>query len=187
MQNKRLLMLVEIAIFATLAFVLDFFTLFKMPQGGSVNLSMIPVFIVAFRWGLKAGLASGFIFGFLQLIYSGIAISIIQASFEYVVAFFVLGFAGLFSKQIINALNNNNKVSITMWIIVATFIASTLRFLAHFIAGIVWWAHYTPEGSTVWGYSFVYNITYMLPCFLISAIFCVIVFISRPQLIVKNA
>ncbi|MGM8214278.1 energy-coupled thiamine transporter ThiT [Bacillaceae bacterium W0354] len=187
MQNKRTLMLVEIAVFATLAFVLDFFTLFKMPQGGSVNLSMIPVFIVAFRWGLKAGLASGFIFGLLQLIYAGIAIDIVQAVFEYVVAFFVLGFAGLFSKQIISALNNNNRASITLWIIVATFIASMLRFLAHFTAGIVWWSHFTPEGQTVWGYSFVYNITYMLPCFLISAAFCIIVFTSRPQLIVKSA
>jgi len=186
-QNKRLLMLVEIAIFSTLAFVLDFITLFKMPQGGSVTISMIPVFIVAIRWGLKAGLASGAIFGFLQLIYAGIAINVVQGVFEYVVAFLVLGFAGLFSKQINSALNNESRGSLVTWIVTATFVASSLRYLAHVVAGIYWWSAYTPEGQTVLGYSLVYNATYMLPSFILSAIICVIIFITRPALIVQKA
>lgn len=58
--NHKTLMLVEIAILTTLAFLLDTipglqFTIW--PQGGSVSFAMIPVFIIAFRWGLKAGLA----------------------------------------------------------------------------------------------------------------------------------
>lgn len=190
MQNKRLLMLVEIAIFATLAYVLDLFAIIKMPQGGSATFGMIPIFVVAIRWGLKAGIVSGAIFGFLQLIYGGYVVTVVQGIFEYIIAFAVLGFAGIFSKQILEGIKNANKFAILTNIVVAIFIACTLRFFAHVVAGVVWIDLFMPEGlpagQSVWLYSLGYNLTYMLPSFIIAAIVCGILFTSRPKLILQN-
>lgn len=64
LKNKTLF-LVEVAIFTALALLLDILPIgFKLwPQGGSVSFAMIPIFIVAFRWGLKGGLYQGFFGG----------------------------------------------------------------------------------------------------------------------------
>ena len=45
MEKKRLLMLVEIAIFASIGLVLDKLT-FSMPQGGSVSFVMLPIVLM---------------------------------------------------------------------------------------------------------------------------------------------
>lgn len=111
--NHKTLMLVEIAILTTLAFLLDTipglqFTIW--PQGGSVSFAMIPVFIIAFRWGLKAGLASGLIFGVLDLLFGGTVVHWLQGLLDYIVAFVGLGVAGVFASGIRkNGLSNNDS------------------------------------------------------------------------------
>jgi hypothetical protein len=45
--------------FAALAYLLDFVAFKVWAQGGSVSLSMLPVFLIAYRWGLKGGLLTG--------------------------------------------------------------------------------------------------------------------------------
>src|SRR5690625_5737528 len=70
MKSNRLLFFIEIAILTALALILDIipFLKFKIwPAGGSISFAMIPVFIVAFRCGLKGGLLSGFLWGILQI------------------------------------------------------------------------------------------------------------------------
>lgn len=82
MRNKRVLLMVEIAIFAALGFVLDFIA-FRMPQGGSVSLVMIPIVLMAFRRGIAAGVITGLLVGLLQIV-TGF-ISVAPLSFGFVV------------------------------------------------------------------------------------------------------
>src|SRR5699024_12048874 len=99
MNKKRILFLVEVAIFTALALLLDILPLsFKIwAQGGSISFAMIPVFLVAFRWGIKGGFLSGFLWGVLQLA-TGTAFILtpFQDLFVFFFAFPLFGSVGLF-------------------------------------------------------------------------------------------
>ncbi|MDM8534933.1 energy-coupled thiamine transporter ThiT, partial [Clostridiaceae bacterium HSG29] len=77
--------------------------------------------------------------------------------FDYVVAFGVLGFAGIFRDGI--------KKSV-----VGVFIAISLRYVCHVISGVVVFASYAPETMSPIIYSLVYNSQYLLPEFVVSAV-----------------
>lgn len=187
-RQQRLLMLIEVAIFTALAIVLDNipFLKFKVwPNGGSVSFSMIPVFLVAFRWGLKGGLLSGFLFGLLKLIFGPSILHLYQAFVEYGFAFTVIGLAGIFSNKLKAAINTGKTGLVFTFIFLGTLVGSGLRFLAHFYGGIVFWGEFAPEDQPVWLYSFLYNGSYMLPSFIICAIGIFLLFKAQPKIILR--
>ena len=51
-------MMAELGVAVALAVVLNFLKLWRMPQGTSVSLEMLPILIIAFRWGAGAGMFS---------------------------------------------------------------------------------------------------------------------------------
>ncbi len=155
--NKKLRALVEGAIMVAIAQVLSYIKIWEMPWGGSVVLSMIPLVLFAVRWGLGSGLLAGFVYGVLQFTFDGgFAIGWQSILGDYLVAFTVLGFAGL-----VRGKKNG--------IFTGTLIAGFARFLVHYLVGATIWAAYMPDeffGMTMhspWWYSFLYNMAYMLP------------------------
>ncbi|KGX91636.1 thiamine transporter ThiT [Pontibacillus halophilus JSM 076056 = DSM 19796] len=186
MERKKILFLVEIPMFATLAFILDFFPFlsFKLwAQGGSVSFSMVPVLLVAFRWGIKGGIYSGLLFGLLNMLFGGYVFTPVQAALDYIVAFGAIGLSGVFSHGVRQANKNGHKKRFLTYITFGALIGSTVRFLCHFIAGIVFFSQYTPEGQTVWYYALWYNGSYMLPSFLLSTIILSLLFYKQPRLL----
>ena len=156
-QHKAVLMLCEGAIMVVLAQILGYIKVWEMPWGGSVCLSMLPIICFACRWGLGAGLMSGFVLGVLQFMYDGgIALGWQSIIGDYLLAFTVLGLAGLF----------RGKPSSIFW---GTAVGSLARFLVHYVVGATIWAQYMPEAffgmtmTTPWLYSALYNGAYMLP------------------------
>lgn len=188
MRNNRVLFMVETSIFAVLALLFDLFNPLKLwPQGGSISFAMVPIFIIAFRWGLKGGLTAGFLYGLLQLIIDPFIVTPIQVFVDYFLAFTVLGIAGVFAKQTTTALQEHQKKKAAVYIIAGTFIGSLARFAAHFISGVTFFAEAAPAGTPVALYSLSYNGSYMLPSFLLSAIITWVVLSSVPRLaIVKH-
>lgn len=186
MKKEKTLFFVEVAVFTALAYLLDVLSgvIFGhlWPQGGSVSIQMVPVFLMAFRWGVKGGLLTGFLLGLLQIVLGWSKIyHPVQGFIDYFVAFSLVGLAGLFSYQVKNALKNNKKI---VWISFATvgiLLGSTLRFLAHFYTGIVFFGAYAPEGQPAALYSLVYNGTYMLPSFILCAILVILVIAAAPK------
>ena len=73
MEKKRsnTLFLVEVAVFSALAYLLDLvsglLSLKIWPQGGSISIAMIPIFIMAFRWGIKGGYYLDFYLDYFNL------------------------------------------------------------------------------------------------------------------------
>ena len=188
MQSKRTLFLIEVAIFSALALILDLvpFLSFKVwAQGGSISFAMIPVFIMSYRWGLKGGLLSGLLLGVLQII-SGTAwiAHPVQGLLDYPIAFTVLGFAGLFKDQAALALQNGSKGSFVKWVIVGVTLGSTLRFVSHYLAGVVFFDSLI-DGMNIWLYSFVYNASYIFPSAIINIIAVAFLFSKRPSLVKK--
>ncbi|MBB5172124.1 energy-coupled thiamine transporter ThiT [Texcoconibacillus texcoconensis] len=166
MRNTNTLYYVEIAVMATLAVVLSFIKFGGFwAQGGSVSLAMIPLIVIAFRRGIRAGVLAGLLFGLISLILPGaFIVHPIQAMLDYPVAFSVVGLAGL------SVFRKGRQKPLRMtYIITGVFVGVSLRFLSHFVAGVVWFAEMAPEGIPVVTYVFLYNISYLIPEFLLSA------------------
>ncbi|WP_318616471.1 energy-coupled thiamine transporter ThiT [Sporosarcina sp. YIM B06819] len=182
MDRKRLQFLLEVAILGAISFVLDQIG-FKMPQGGSVTLSMLPIIVMAFRWGILGGMLTGFVSGSLQALMGGYILNPIQATLDYFVAYALVGVAAVTLGWLLSSKAKSNKGSMVTAIVVGTIIGGLLRYLIHFIGGIVFFGSYAPEGQPVWLYSLVYNGSYMIPAIIISAIVASLLFTSAPRLL----
>jgi len=156
--------LVEGAILVAIAQVLSYMKLWEMPWGGSVVLAMAPIILYAVRWGLREGLIAAFAFSVLQFVFDGgFAIGWQSIIGDYLLAFTVLGLAGLFC----------GKSGGVFW---GTLAGGLARFLVHYVVGATIWAEYMPEeffGMSMhspWFYSLLYNMAYMLPNILITLV-----------------
>ncbi len=182
MERKRLQLLLEVAILAAISFVLDQIG-FKMPQGGSVTLSMLPIIVMAFRWGILGGMLTGFVSGALQAALGGYILNPIQATLDYFVAYALVGLAAVTLGWLLSSKAKGNKKSMVTAIVVGTVIGGLLRYLIHFIGGIVFFASSAPEGQPVWLYSLIYNGSYMIPSIIVSAIVASLLFTTAPRLL----
>jgi len=191
MSSNRTLFLIEIAIFTALALVLDIipFLKFKIwPAGGSISFAMIPIFIVAFRWGLKGGIISGFLWGVLQIaIGDAYILNFWQGAIEYGFAFLALGFAGVFASSAQQAFKQENRKKTFLYIMFGVLLGTSLRFIAHFVAGIIFFGDAAPEGQPAWIYSLVYNSSYLIPGFILSTLVVYYLFQKQPKTLLKNA
>jgi thiamine transporter len=164
MKNVKLRALCEGAVLLAAAQVLSYIKIWEMPWGGSVVLSMIPLVLFAVRWGLGSGLLVGFAFGVLQFLFDGgFAIGWQSIIGDYLLAFTVLGLAGLVPRR-------------SHSVFTGTLIAGLARFLVHYVVGATIWAEYMPEEffgmsmTTPWFYSLLYNLAYMLPNIVITLV-----------------
>ena len=171
--------LVESAIMIAIGTVLSMFP-FTAPwaYGGGITIcSMLPLVIIAHRYGTKWGLFTAFVYSVLQLI---LGVSNVQYAtnfimavgivlLDYTIAFTVIGLSACF-----NGVIKNRLVSIVVGI-VFTF---ALRFVCHFISGwIIWDALWPNEmGLASPMYSLVYNGGYMLPETIITALVAVLTY-----------
>jgi len=157
----------EMSVAVALAVILNFMPLWKMPQGGSISLEMLPILFIALRWGLKEGLLAGFVYGLLQLAFNPFIVHPVQLILDYPLPYMLLGVAGVFKKQ---AEKYKDK-KINIYIISAVLLGGVLRIASHVLSGAIFFAQYAPEGTNVWVYSTVYNASYLIP----SLIICYIV------------
>ncbi len=150
-KNPRVL--AEMAIFIALGTALSFIIIYMLPQGGSITLaSMVPILWLALRRGPKVCITAGVIYGMIQLIILPYVIDPVQLLLDYPLAFGVLGLAGFFPKRPV----------------LGAAVGISMRFLMHFIAGVVYWASIYAPTLNPFAYSAVYNGSYLLPEFLIS-------------------
>ena len=166
-QNSKTLIMAEGAIMLALATVLSFIQVYKLPWGGSITLlSMLPIILYSIRRGIGNGFIVAFLYSLIQL-FQGIMdglfgwgltpLSLVACIFyDYVLAFTVLGIAGLFRKAKMPGY------------LAGTALAIVLRFVMHFISGYVIWGSYGElwdgfSTSSSFLYSLLYNGSYMLP------------------------
>lgn len=186
MDKKRLLMLVEIAIFVAIGLVLDQVSFKVWAQGGSVSLVMVPIVLIAFRWGLGAGLTTGLLIGIMQAILFPYIVHWLQGLLDYGVAFTVVGLAAIVRKPVLEAAANVNKKKMAIYIVIGTVLAGFLRYTAHTFAGAVFFSEFAGD-QNAWIYSIIYNGTYMLPATIFTAVACVLLFTAAPQLMKRKS
>ncbi|MFU0790311.1 energy-coupled thiamine transporter ThiT [Cerasibacillus sp. JNUCC 74] len=188
MQNLRLLVMIEVAFFAAFAFILDILPSIKISPAISISFAMVPIFILAFRRGVVAGLLSGFLWGLLQVVFGdAVYVTPVQFMIEYFIAFAFVGFGGLFYTVIQKSFQNGHKKAALAWIVLATLVGSLARYFWHFIAGVVFWGKYAPDGMSPVIYSLVANGTTMLGAFVLCSVILVAVLASAPRIIMENS
>ena len=144
----------EGAILIALAQVLSFLPLYKFRWGGSIDLALLPILLFAFRWGFGPAMLMSTAHGILQMLFEGgIAIGWESIIGDFLIAYAVLGVAGLFRGKFY----------------LGAAVACAARFLVHYVVGATIWAAYMPDSffgmtmTTPWLYSALYNGAYMLP------------------------
>ncbi|HET7629332.1 MAG TPA: energy-coupled thiamine transporter ThiT [Bacillales bacterium] len=178
MNLKRTRLITETAVMVALAVVLSYVK-FDAPwaYGGSISLEMVPILLMAFRRGVEAGLVTGLIFGIVNFLLNPYLVHPVSILVDYPLAFLLVGIAGVFRLKAGDArLLNGARLFL------GTLLGSGLRFAAHFVSGIVWWGSYAPEGTPVVVYSLVYNLGYMIPSFLLSAVVLILLYFGAPKL-----
>jgi len=158
-------MLCEGALLVAAAQILSYVKLYQLPNGGSLTPAMLPILLFAVRWGVANGLLAGFVFGVLQFMFDGgFALGWQSILGDYLIAFAVLGLAGLFRGR-------------KGGIFIGTVLGCTARFLVHYVVGATIWAEWMPEEffgmtmTTPWFYSLLYNGSYMLPNMVLALAF----------------
>lgn len=165
MKQKNVRALCEGAIMIAAAQALGYLKLFRMPNGGSITFIMLPVFIYCARWGFGRGTLMAFALSLLQfLLDGGFTISWVSIIGDYILAYAVLGVAGLCAKRYYGF----------FW---GTLLGSLARFAVHWVVGATVWAEYMPEAflgismTSPWIYSGIYNFIYVG----LSAVLCLVV------------
>ena len=171
MRDKNLRVMVEVSLLVAAAVLLSFLKLYQMPQGGSVSLEMLPIFILSFRHGGKIGMLGGALLGVVKLLVSPYIIHPVQLVMDYPLPFMLLGVAGL-------GLFRRHRI-------LGVSVGAFLRFLTHVVAGAVFFAQYAPEGTPALLYSVGYNASYMIPETILVAI-VVLILSRRREILVPN-
>ena len=186
--SKRTFNLVLAGVMIAMGTALGFVKPFELPYGGAITLcSMLPVMFFSYRCDLKWGLSAGLVFSVLQLLFGldalkGISAMMVVGSIflDYILAFTVLGLAGMFRGKI-----KNDAAAFTL----GSFVSMMLRYFCSFLSGWVLWASFNetadmqgfiatffPALGNLSGtalavvYSLVYNGSYMIPEIILTCV-----------------
>ena len=209
--NSKTKRLTTTGVLIALGSILCMIPIYKLPYGGSITLAgMVPIVIIGYKYGVKWGVFSAFIFSIVQMILGATASQafagmydpqnalksafniILMALLDYFVAYTMLGLSGMFKNKI-----KNDTAALALGAGVACF----LRFLAHFFSGWILWGSYaewffTEQMNNSFGqnvlskfsgqalaviYSLVYNGSYMLPEIIITVLVCIVLISVKPM------
>ncbi len=133
----------------------------SLPNGGSVTLfSMLVISLIGYWYGPATGLVAAFAYGILQFITGPYIVHPMQVLLDYPLAFGALGLSGFF---------HNKKYGLITGYAVGVF----GRFMVHNISGYIFYTTYVDSlqgnAAAVWA-STVYNMTYIVPEFILTLI-----------------
>lgn len=170
MKNNISTML-KCTMFVSLCIILGKVFVFKMPFGGSINLSPIPIVLSSIMFGPLWGAYTGFTYSIVKIILGFQVppvvnpISIIGvAMLDYVIPYTALG--GLSST-----FKFKGKTSMYL----SALPTMTVRLLSTSISGVIIWKSLLFTEVNVFVYSLVYNATYVIPETIIYLILCPII------------
>ena len=145
--------MVQLAMFMALTIVLSYVNKIipDMPQGGTISIDIIAIFLCAYLMGAGYGIICGVGVAILQFVL-GIAMYYGPWSvlLDYVLPLAVCGIAPLLKSMTIKG------IPVYFGIIVSMI----LKYLCHFLSGAFLFASYAPEGMNPIYYSLTYNFVY---------------------------
>ncbi len=159
----------ESAVMLAVATALSVLKLFELPYGGSITVaSMLPIILIAYRygtgWGLLIGLLHGVIqqllglntLGYVTTWQSIVAVIVL----DYLLAFSMTGLGGVFRAR------KNQPAAVLLGVL----LACSARYVLHVIAGATVWVGLSIPTNAALLYSLGYNATYMIPETIVTAV-----------------
>ena len=169
---------------------------FNFPFGGGITIAgMLPIILIAYLYGTRWGLLTGFVYSLIQMLLGHATVSslflpveeggmqlgaaLLICAIDYIIAYTALGLGGIFRK----------RLSPVKALVLGSIVALATRYLCHIVSGAVFygvWAEwfFTLDGiyetigkgilDTFHGsslsilYSVVYNGCYMIPEMIIT-------------------
>ncbi len=172
MTGTRTRLIVEIALTIALSVVLGLLKIWEMPYGGSISLEMLPILVLALRRGWRIGVAAGALYGVVALMFGGIVVHPVQFLLDYPVPFALAGLAGLMTPLVRRGAREGRTG--WQWVVAGVALGASLRFLSHWVSGLVFFGQYAAPGQPAWLYSLLYNGFYLVPAALICAVAAVL-------------
>ena len=211
MKKQSTVRLVESALLIAIAAVIELISKtlgLELPFGGTITLaSMFPIVLIAYKYGTKWRLLSGFTYSLVQMLLGAKTVSamflpsddqmvlwqaICICLLDYVLAYTLLGLGGIFKGKF-------KKPAAELAL--GAFVALLLRYLVHIISGAIFYGAYaewffTQEGFYSIGekilgtfsgsslaivYSIFYNGLYMVPEIILTTVVAAILG-SVPQI-----
>ncbi len=183
-RRVKLLTIVEGAVMVALAFALDMamnmLPIPKWPNGGSVNIGVVPLIYYAYRRGILPGVSVGVVYSGIQMV-TGLYLPPANTFFsvvlcillDYLLAFTAFGIAPLFAAPF-SGREKKRGVRLFGYGFGAAA-TSLVRMICSIISGGLLWGSYAPEGQGVWIYTITYNAGYMIPNAVLAAVLTVMI------------
>jgi|GEM_PF-3976289 len=142
-------MLVEIGVMSVLVFLFDLLS-HLLPIPGTtegITLYMIPIFLISFKYGVKAGLLTGITSSLIFLIFGHFhSFTWPQYILDYIIALGVLSIAGVYSKNIRSCGCNCEQRS--SYIVKGVFFGVLLKAIVNFTSVLIFINEYFEHGHS---------------------------------------
>ena len=156
----------EIAILVALAVICDKFLKIPLgPTGGSINASMILLFIIALRHGwFKTLISGGVVFGFITCLTDGYGFY--TYPFEYLIPFGSVCLVSLFK-----IVSDKQKPMFKRILVFSgmSLLVLVIRFFFNSLDSVIWWEY-------TWEAAFIYNASYVFISGVISIVVTCLLF-----------
>lgn len=130
----------ESGVLIAAALALNFIKLFPAPTGGSVNLQMLPLFILAIRRGpVKGFIGCGIVYGLISCLTDGYGFAFFP--FDYLLAFGGASFLGFFSNHILSEEKTNYNLKGELLLLLGGVGATFIRFVGGTISSMLFYSY----------------------------------------------
>ena len=158
----------EEGILLALAFILNLIGFRVVKGGGSINLQMLPLFIIALRRGPVHGLVcGGIIYGLVTCLTDGYGLA--TYPFDYLIGFGSVMVLGLFRKLIMGEKQKGYNFKGELFLLIGGTLATLVRFIGS-----------TASSMIIYQYSFMasvaYNVTYIPLSGLFAIVFIMVIY-----------
>lgn len=128
----------ESGVLIAAALGLNFIRLFPAPTGGSVNLQMLPLFLLAIRRGpLKGFIGCGIVYGLISCLTDGWGFAYFP--FDYLLGFGGASFLGFFSTRILPSDKDNYNFKGELYLAIGAIGATFIRFVGGTISSMIFY------------------------------------------------
>ena len=173
-QHAKITIMVNGALCIALGEVLSKINLFTMPQGSSVDIGLMPLFLFAWMHGLKWGCGVGAMAGIVKILLGGYIFNPIQAVLDYPLAYACTGLVALLPR---------------FWPgkVAGTLLAALAQITCHVLSGAIFFSQYAPEGQSPWMYSIAYNAPVIAMKYALSFIAAGLLLRTLERILLKKA
>lgn len=155
--TNRTQAMVHSGVASALGAILSLIIVYRMPQGGSICLgAFVPVWVIAFRYGVRAGMLSGCVLGIINFLQNPTAIHPLQPILDYFIAWGCLGLAGFFPQ----------------YMLVGAIVSGLSQICCYILSGALFFA--TTLGATCFTSallpSAIYNLSFGIPNLIVAIV-----------------